>query len=229
MARKLFVQAGQRFGRGVVIDPEAGKTGDRHYLARLRCDCGTEYEARLAFLVRGQVVSCGCRQREGAPRGTGQRLSVTAGQRFGRGTVTDPEAGRARGGRARCARLRCDCGTEYEARLTDLLRGVIRSCGCLHREISGQHIRAYIGPDGPGAQALRQWWAVPRGGTDREPFSAPDPDWCDRHGVSFWDHTASQRRQSCYREVVRGASRQARGNEPGRASKPRARAPRLEP
>jgi len=33
---------------------------------RLRCDCGTEYEARIDFLLTGHVVSCGCKRREAA-------------------------------------------------------------------------------------------------------------------------------------------------------------------
>ena len=61
---KLFVEAGERIGRGVVIDPEirVGKRGDRG--ARLRCDCSTVYEAQLSHLFRGAVKSCGCQRRE---------------------------------------------------------------------------------------------------------------------------------------------------------------------
>ena len=48
--RKLFVETGQRFGRGVVIDPEirvrhSNGRAVRH--ARLRCDCGSIYEVAL--------------------------------------------------------------------------------------------------------------------------------------------------------------------------------------
>lgn len=66
--RKIFVSAGQRFGRGVVLDPEIRvprgdrPNGDRG--ARLRCDCGQEFTAQLRHLYGGDVVSCGCRRRE---------------------------------------------------------------------------------------------------------------------------------------------------------------------
>lgn len=68
--RTLFVEAGQRFGRGTVIDSEVRKArtdrpgNDR--AARLRCDCGTEYVAQLSHLCRGDIVSCGCQRSEKA-------------------------------------------------------------------------------------------------------------------------------------------------------------------
>jgi hypothetical protein len=83
MPRKFFVTAGQRFGRGVVIDPEVRipqVTGCR-WGARLRCDCGTEYEALLANLARpGHTTSCGCwRRDQGSHLGTAGYLRATHG------------------------------------------------------------------------------------------------------------------------------------------------------
>jgi hypothetical protein len=128
--RKYAVDPGQRFGRGVVVDPEIkipqtsrGKVRTRRG-ARLRCDCGTAYEAPIANLVRGRWQSCGCGKSEGRPSNF-----VEAGQRFGRGVVIEPEIYVARGHRG--ARLRCDCGNEYEASLSELLTAQTRrSCGC---------------------------------------------------------------------------------------------------
>jgi hypothetical protein len=68
---KIFVEVGQQIGRGTVIDSiisyNEGTTLRRG--ARLRCACGTIYEASLSSLVpgwRGQikVQSCGCLRRE---------------------------------------------------------------------------------------------------------------------------------------------------------------------
>lgn len=66
-----YVETGQRFGRGVVINPSirthfcrSRPGGFRGAL--LRCDCGAEYEARIDYLLAGRVVSCGCKRQEAA-------------------------------------------------------------------------------------------------------------------------------------------------------------------
>jgi|SRR5579859_252663 len=74
MPRKLFVQPGQRFGRGVVTSAEVVRRradGGVVYCARLQCDCGTEYEAMLHNLLKAQAPtrSCGCWRREQAATG----------------------------------------------------------------------------------------------------------------------------------------------------------------
>lgn len=97
------------------------------------------------------------------------RLKTIPGERFGHGVVIDPEVRRRRvspgDGRARverCARLRCDCGTIYLAKLTELLREdrkARRSCGrrCglkgapgrrtihIQRNKGGYRVGAYVG------------------------------------------------------------------------------------
>jgi len=58
-----FVQSGQRFGRGVVIDPEIRvtlKNGATYRAARLKCDCGNEYTAYIFNIRKGNTRSCGC-------------------------------------------------------------------------------------------------------------------------------------------------------------------------
>ena len=68
--QKLHVQTQQRFGRGIVIEPEIRLSrpdrsgGERG--ARLRCDCGQEYEALLSHLCGGRIQSCGCQRRDKA-------------------------------------------------------------------------------------------------------------------------------------------------------------------
>lgn len=70
MRRRLHVEIGQRIGRGVVIETDIrvirGQQERRG--ARLRCDCGNEYEAWLIQLIQyqgtSQKTSCGCARRE---------------------------------------------------------------------------------------------------------------------------------------------------------------------
>ena len=128
----LFVEVGQRFGRGVVIDPDvriprkrspAGLRG-----ARLRCDCGNEYIAELSSLYSGSVRSCKCLQRDSARQARankGRPIVDRTGKRFGMLTVisfVDTKDGHARW------LCRCDCGNE-------IVRGAAvsrsASCGCL--------------------------------------------------------------------------------------------------
>lgn len=57
--------------------------------------------------------------------------------RYGRLTVIGeaPPKIAASGFMARCARVRCDCGTEKDVRAGDLRNGYALSCGCLQREL----------------------------------------------------------------------------------------------
>ena len=53
------VTAGQRFGSGVVVTPDAGRNRTGNVLVDLICDCGTQYIARRATLWAGVPKSCG--------------------------------------------------------------------------------------------------------------------------------------------------------------------------
>ena len=55
--RRVLIRPGQRFGKGVVVNPDLGTVPRK---ARLRCDCGTEYDAQVNNLVSGNTKSCGC-------------------------------------------------------------------------------------------------------------------------------------------------------------------------
>ena len=63
---------------------------------------------------------------------TGSRAFGLEGRRFGRLTVLE----RAGTDKHRHAlwRVRCDCGVEFTASGTNLLRGKTRSCGCIRVE-----------------------------------------------------------------------------------------------
>jgi hypothetical protein len=65
------------------------------------------------------------------PHGAKRKLSVKPGDRFGRGVVIEEFKTKRW-----CARLLCDCGTAYEATLSNLFSGNTQSCGCIHYEAS---------------------------------------------------------------------------------------------
>jgi hypothetical protein len=125
--RKLIVEEGQRFGLGVVVNPEveaARKSdGTRLRMMSLRCACGTEYirEVALAFR-RGDAESCG-----NCAGG-----AVVEGMQFDRLTVvkwvvtSGPDAKRRSGGWL----CKCKCKNEVVVWASTLLKGHVKSCGC---------------------------------------------------------------------------------------------------
>ncbi len=124
-APKLFVEVGQRFGRGVVIDPEVRLLAGSHRRgARLICDCGTGYTSPIVALTRDQTKSCGCLRRSHIDR---------TGQRFGKliAVRATGERGHSRSALWIC---RCDCGNEKVVSAQDLVRGLVISCGCARRQ-----------------------------------------------------------------------------------------------
>lgn len=146
---RLFVQAGQRIGHGVVIDPEIrvkgyGKNKTRRG-ARLLCDCGNEYTAPMQSIVGSQpeTFSCGClsRARLAAGRLKGpeavrgkpaHNFKDQTGQRFGMLLVLEHAGSKQRPtGKMYSQWLcRCDCGTQVILPLTVLTSGNTKSCGC---------------------------------------------------------------------------------------------------
>jgi hypothetical protein len=60
--RRLTVEPGQRFGRGVVLESDLRVNNRRS--VRLRCDCGREYVTVIYAMLNGATVSCGCRSKE---------------------------------------------------------------------------------------------------------------------------------------------------------------------
>ena len=124
MPRKPTDLSGRRFGRLTVLEITNQRTpGGRLYYC-CRCDCGNTHLATYGELTRGNVTSCGCKNRE-------IKKDLT-GQRFGRLTVIGvaaPPAGRKSSTyRWRC---RCDCGAETIIPCNNLLKGNTKSCGCL--------------------------------------------------------------------------------------------------
>lgn len=103
---RLFVSAGQRIGRGEVVDPEirVGVTPDRpqgRRGARLRCDCGNLYEVPLLSLVerngRINTSSCGCALKDHI-----RQVAFRGGRKGGHGLSDHPLYGTWTAMRHRC-------------------------------------------------------------------------------------------------------------------------------
>jgi hypothetical protein len=166
--RKHFVQQGQRFGRGIVIDPEVrvrkGKrTGPG---ARLRCDCGREYEDTLASLVNGNKKSCGCLTRDRlAELARSPEVRELGRQRALRWNKS-PEGREAsrRSGRAQASRLlRSPAVLAYRASAANLARLAEYASAYRRSPENLERLR----------QFWRQYWSVPRVGELHEPLEGP--------------------------------------------------------
>lgn len=146
---RLFVQAGQRIGAGVVIDPEiripAPERNGTDRAARLLCDCGNVYVQLISRLVgsRLQHPSCGCAKAElyvaalakarAAQRAAGRRrpnFVDRTGQRYG--SLVAIQVAESRSGHTRWL-CRCDCGNEVSVAAKGLAKGTAFSCGCQPR------------------------------------------------------------------------------------------------
>lgn len=95
--------------------------------ALFRCVCGNEKRIRLDHVTTGATVSCGCAKRS---------VFVAIGQKSGRLTVIDPEAGTR--GKARAALCQCECGRKKLVDVWQIANQVTRSCGCLVVDVASE-------------------------------------------------------------------------------------------
>lgn len=123
---------GQRFGL-LVVRALLGWRG-RSRLALCDCDCGGVKEGRISSLLKGDLISCGCR------RGKNRELPLQPGECYGRLTVIEqvprPDGETRNGG---YYRVRCDCGSEVIRRRERIVSPGVADCGCRGvSEVTGQ-------------------------------------------------------------------------------------------
>ena len=135
--------------------------------------CGKAYIADGSHLLHGDVISCGCLKNIKSA----QRMSETKGQYKRNARTTDlkgkiinnhikvlemvPSKNRKRTWLCECL----FCGTHFEARANHLLRGLIRSCGCV-LSFSEYNIREYLNNHNINYKA-HYWFDDLRGKTGR--------------------------------------------------------------
>lgn len=142
MARKPVnvVEAGQRFGKLVVVDGEYGKKSG-YRAALCKCDCGNDHVVRVSLLLQGLSNSCGCNRGQHErkkPSRQPVRRELT-GQRFGRLLVRG-DSGKRNYKRGILWDCICDCGAEKLVETSQLTCGITSSCGCLQKELVGNRM-----------------------------------------------------------------------------------------
>ena len=118
---------GIRFGNLIVIK-KIGITKSRNTIWECRCDCGNKTETNVSKLINGSAKTCGCKI---------NRLIDIAGQKYGRllaiKRLTSEIKGRS------YWLFKCECGKEKKIRLDQVVGGLVKSCGCLHKEKVSSH------------------------------------------------------------------------------------------
>lgn len=120
MGRKAKDLTGMKFGELVAIKPVDGtKNG---IIWECKCSCGNIVNVLSSRLLSGKTKSCGHLTNES------KTLRETIGKKFGRLTIISA------GSQKRKCICKCDCGTEKELYLSNVLSGKTKSCGCLQKE-----------------------------------------------------------------------------------------------
>lgn len=120
---------GKRYGRFTVIGFEYKKRGvknpaNKPYF-KCTCDCGVTKLVCRYKLLSGHTRACGC-----------QKLANTKeylGKKFGRLTIEKFSHIGERGESFWVAK--CECGEVRKFNISNLKRGVTKSCGCYHKDI----------------------------------------------------------------------------------------------
>ena len=125
---------GQRFGRLTVIKEEPQRDKYGRIMWTCQCDCGNIVSAAGGDLRSNHKKSCGCLKKEFIDK----RKSKLTGHKFGRLTVLREDPRRDKYGRVKWI-CRCDCGNIVSAAGSDLMKGSVKSCGCLHKELAEEN------------------------------------------------------------------------------------------
>lgn len=119
MGRKLEL-SGKQFGRLTVIRENGKKNGRAAWLCK--CDCGNTIKVSYYSLMLGLVKSCGCLKH--IPHG----VDIT-GKKFNHLTaICFDHVGEDK---RHYWKFRCDCGNEIIAKKIYVMRGDVKSCGCI--------------------------------------------------------------------------------------------------
>lgn len=144
------ITPGRRFGM-LTVEADTGLRKNRYAVWRCRCDCGSEVTASTKELKDGKIRDCGCTTH------VGHGAKDLTGQRFGKLTVLYPTEKRADQGSVVWHTV-CDCGRECDVSARRLVRGKVRSCGCL----SNPPLKDYIG------KRFGRWTVIEYAGIGRD-------------------------------------------------------------
>lgn len=129
LSRKAVDITGQRFGRLTAL--YRVDAGGRNSLWHCVCECGNERDAKLTDLRNGTATQC-------VPCSFAGKVTCEdlTGRTFGSLTVTSAET--TYRGSTKCI-CNCACGKTIEVYASRLLRGDMKSCGCMNPAAAAAH------------------------------------------------------------------------------------------
>lgn len=104
------------------------KSGKHESAVLCKCDCGNTCIAKTSELKNNHKKSCGCLK---------NKRENLIGKRFGKLTVVDNFEDFIKNDGTHLSRwvCKCDCGNNYITYGTNLVRGLVKSCGCIRKEL----------------------------------------------------------------------------------------------
>lgn len=135
---------GKVFGRLTVISEAYKREGGDRYYVLTQCSCGNKKEIMKSSLTKKKhpTLSCGCLSREIK---TKYKEEDFINRKINRLTIIKDLGNiRKAGGRVyRFVECLCDCGTITQPRLSAVITGVIKSCGCIQKEVTINRVTSH--------------------------------------------------------------------------------------
>jgi hypothetical protein len=123
---------GKRFSNLTVIKKTDQQKG-YEFLWECKCDCGNTTTGSIYPVLKGKKKSCGCQNPNKFQDLTGKTFDKLTVISFDRKETTP------KGYRYYYWNCQCDCGNTTSVERGHLLKGKIRSCGCLHHRQGNEH------------------------------------------------------------------------------------------
>lgn len=152
----MIDMTGQRIGRLTVIENTGRAKRGGGIIWRCACDCGKIVLRSRASLVKKTkkgfnpgVKSCGCWTTENLLKHHGSyRKMDLAGKRYNKIEILRDVGKRNKSGSI-LWECRCDCGTVFLTPVTIVVRGLVKSCGCMRKVVPqgmtiGQYNAKYL-------------------------------------------------------------------------------------
>ena len=120
---------GQKFGALTIIDYVPRTSKKERLKVKCLCDCGNECIRIFKEVRSGHTTTCGCRM----TRFEDYHNSFI-GQKYNKLTILGYEG--VNKNQDAIAKCKCDCGNIHNIPLKHVINGIVKSCGCLQKEIA---------------------------------------------------------------------------------------------